>query len=153
MIKTLLSVALIGFVLSGCTTTQKQKTEETYGDAQYVVNELQKGAALYFDTGSSSVDPKYDIYLSTAAMLLAKNPKLLLELEGHTDNRGTDKVNNKISLDRANAVRSILVVDYNVNPNQVRTLGAGSSKPMYDNNTAEGRANNRRVSARIYIQQ
>ena len=151
MNKTLISALFASLVLTGCanTTTTEQVASTTVSTANKVADELQKGVAIYFNTNSSTIDPKYDVYLSTAKALLAANPNLVLVVEGHTDNRGSVATNKKLSLSRANSVKNTLVSNYKVATAQIKTLGAGSAKPIDDNNTAVGRANNRRVTLQL----
>ena len=149
-------ILLVGLFVSvftiGC-TNQTTRTGSVVEDtaSQKVINELKNGVSIYFDNNSSQVESKYHMYFIAAAKGLAQNKNLVLELEGHTDNTGSAATNRKISLDRANAVRNKLVMEYNVDPNQVVAIGSGSLKPIDDNNTAQGRANNRRVSATLRI--
>lgn len=152
--KKLLFVACVSSLLLGACTSHPvtQVPNKVDPASQKIINELKNGIAIYFDRNSSQVEAKYHIYLLTAAKGLAQNKNFILELEGHTDNTGSAATNKKVSLERANAVRSKLVMDFNVNPNQVKAFGAGSAQPIDTNNTVEGRANNRRVSAILKIQ-
>ena len=70
-----------------------------------------------------------------------------IEIEGHTDNTGTEAYNQGLSERRANAVKA-WVVSQGVNPAQITTVGKGESEPVDDNSTKEGRQNNRRVVIR-----
>ena len=65
-------------------------------------------------------------------------------VEGHTDSQGSDAVNQPLSLNRASAVRDYLV-SRGVPQEKISAVGLGASRPLVDNNTAENRANNRRV--------
>ena len=67
---------------------------------------------------------------------------------GHTDSIGSDDYNQRLSLRRANSVRTYLV-GKGINPAQVRTEGRGETQPIADNATEEGRAKNRRVEIRV----
>ena len=153
MKKIIFTILAATIISAGCTSnvvdTQVSKQDAA---SQQVLNELKNGVSIYFDRNSSQVEARYHAYLAAAAQGLAQNSNFILELEGHTDSTGSVARNKKVSLERANSVRNKLVLDYNVNPQQVRTLGAGSAKPIDSNNTAEGRANNRRVSATLKIQ-
>lgn len=153
MKKMILTIIAASFISIGC-TSQSVNTHTPKQDAasQQILNELKNGVAIYFDRNSSQVEAKYQVYLATAAKGLAQNSNFILELEGHTDSTGSVSANRKVSLERANSVRNKLVIDYNVNPDQVKAFGVGSAKPIDTNNTAEGRANNRRVSAILKIQ-
>lgn len=153
MSKKLLLVAVLSAFITGCATQCVIPTpkEENQG-AKQVLNELKNGINIYFEPKSTQVESKYIVYFDAAAKILAKNPSYVLELEGHTDSTGSLAANKKVSLNRANAVRNKLVMEYNVNPTQLRALGAGPAKPIDSNATPEGRANNRRVSAMLKIQ-
>jgi outer membrane protein OmpA-like peptidoglycan-associated protein len=79
-----------------------------------------------------------------ADALKAQDPDKRSVVEGHTDSRGTDAINQPLSLNRANAVRDYLVAR-GVDPVEISAIGLGSSKPIMNNSNAENRANNRRV--------
>src|SRR5699024_5054641 len=68
----------------------------------------------------------------------------LVSIEGFTDSRGADDMNLKLSQDRANAVQDYLI-SQGVQREKLRAMGRGESDPVASNDTAEGRANNRRV--------
>jgi outer membrane protein OmpA-like peptidoglycan-associated protein len=72
----------------------------------------------------------------------------LVSIVGHTDNTGSDAVNNPLSVDRANSARDYLVAR-GVASTRFSTEGRGSREPVADNATADGRARNRRVE--IYV--
>lgn len=154
MNKILVAIFMTALVATGCTTTSTVESSINQQNAatQKIINELKSGVSIYFKTNSSEIENQYQIYLATAAKGLAQNRNFVLELTGHTDSSGSASVNRKISLERANAVRNKLVLDYNVNPGQLKTLGVGSANPIDVNNTAEGRAKNRRVTATLRIQ-
>jgi len=79
-----------------------------------------------------------------AEALKAQDPDRRSVVEGHTDSRGSDAINQPLSVNRANAVRDYLV-SRGVEPDKISAIGLGSSKPIVNNSTAENRANNRRV--------
>jgi len=85
-----------------------------------------------------------EVELDTVAADLKKYPRLEIELQGHTDSVGSDRYNLRLSQQRADAVRSYLL-QRGVLPSQVVARGYGESRPVEDNNTSEGRAQNRRV--------
>ena len=72
-------------------------------------------------------------------------PSANLVLEGHTDSTGSAAYNKKLSQQRADAVKTVLVDHYNVSADRITTVGYGEEKPIADNKTSEGRAENRRV--------
>lgn len=72
-------------------------------------------------------------------------------VEGHTDSIGTDAYNQKLSERRAAAVKAYLI-EKGVNPSKIETKGAGETKPVADNKTRAGRAQNRRVEVQLFGQ-
>ena len=79
---------------------------------------------------------------------MTDNKALVIEISGHTDNTGSDEINNKLSLERANAVKDYLLKG-GIDTVRIRTKGYGKSKPKADNATEEGRQINRRVEIEI----
>ena len=71
-----------------------------------------------------------------------------LEIDGHTDNTGTEAYNKTLSEKRAQAVSQYLI-GHNISSSRIKTVGYGESYPKYDNNTESGRAGNRRVEFQI----
>lgn len=86
--------------------------------------------------------------LDAAALILLDNPDSNVEVAGHTDSEGDPVVNGTLSLSRALVVRDYLI-GVGVAPSRIRAHGYGDTEPVADNNTAEGRAANRRVELRI----
>lgn len=79
-------------------------------------------------------------------------PQATTTLEGHTDAVGSDAYNQKLSQERADAVRRMMVNNFGVVANRVHAVGKGESQPIASNETAEGRALNRRVEASVEAQ-
>lgn len=79
---------------------------------------------------------------------LAAQPKLTLEIGGHTDSRGTDAYNKSLSQRRANSVKAYLAAK-GVAPERLSAVGYGESKPVADNATEAGRGENRRVEFQV----
>lgn len=103
--------------------------------------------ALYgvlFDFNKSTLQPESDPLLQKVADLLAKDATLKLEVQGHTDNVGSDAYNQTLSQARARAVVDWLT-KHGTAPGRLTAKGYGKTKPVADNNTDEGRARNRRV--------
>ena len=83
--------------------------------------------------------------LARLADWLTANPTALVELVGHTDASGNAQANTALSLARAEATRAALIAQFGIDPARVTTRGAGPLEPIATNDTAEGRAQNRRV--------
>lgn len=101
---------------------------------------------LTFEIGKAIIKPTSFPYLDELVTVI-QDPDALtwsLEIQGHTDNKGGDDYNQKLSEARANAVKKYLV-DKGVKAERVIAKGFGLSKPIASNDTAEGREKNRRV--------
>lgn len=104
-----------------------------------------------FQTGSDRVVDGVEGILREVADTLNKYPELEIEVAGHTDSVGLGEANYGLSERRAVTVRDILI-RFGVEEFRIRATGYGESQPIDDNNTAEGRARNRRVELRILNQ-
>jgi len=81
---------------------------------------------------------------------LKADPKgIYIEIEGHTDNRGTPEVNEKIGMERAEAVKRYLYEQHQVPLHKINVISYGEEKPVAPNNTRDGRAQNRRVVIKV----
>ena len=76
-------------------------------------------------------------------------PDTTVEIEGHTDNVGSEAYNLDLSKRRAESVKNYLVENLGIDPARLSAAGYGFSRPIADNNTREGRAQNRRVVATV----
>lgn len=104
---------------------------------------------IFFDQDSAVIGDQYRPALQQIADALAKDPEASAILEGHTDASGSEPYNLDLSNRRAIAVREALINDFNVSSTQLTTMGSGSATPIQPNSSAEGRAQNRRVSVRF----
>jgi outer membrane protein OmpA-like peptidoglycan-associated protein len=86
--------------------------------------------------------------LDKGAAILAKYPSINISIEGHTDNTGSAAGNQKLSEQRAAAVKAYLVKK-GISADRMTTTGYGQTQPIADNKTAKGRAANRRVDFKI----
>lgn len=103
---------------------------------------------LFFEYNKSELKPESFSELDRLVTILAGAPKLKIEISGHTDNVGPAEYNDKLSLDRVNAVIAYLT-GKNINTSRLTGKGYGKSKPIATNETEEGRAVNRRVEFTI----
>lgn len=113
-------------------------------------NEIQILKQVQFATGKATILPQSYPILDEVVRLLRVNPEIKhLAIEGHTDNRGSDELNEKLSNDRAHAVMKYLIDKGNIDANKLSAKGFGPQRPIADNNTAAGRQTNRRVEFHI----
>ena len=99
---------------------------------------------ILFDTGSARIKPESTPTLTEVLDMLNAHGDLSLLIEGHTDSDGGDASNQTLSEDRAAAVKAYLV-DNGSDAGRLDTAGHGESEPVADNETPEGKAQNRRV--------
>jgi outer membrane protein OmpA-like peptidoglycan-associated protein len=104
---------------------------------------------IFFDRGKYYIKPESIPELNRLVKLLKENPEMKIEISGHTNNLGPAEANRILSENRANEVKKYLV-SQRISPDRIRTVGYGSSKPIGDNNTEEGRKLNQRVEFMIY---
>jgi outer membrane protein OmpA-like peptidoglycan-associated protein len=99
---------------------------------------------ISFDPNGFAIKPRLRGLLDPLAGLLKGDAAASVTVVGHTDNSGSEAVNNPLSLDRAQSVRDYLV-GRGVPATQIRTVGRGAREPVADNTTEAGRTRNRRV--------
>jgi outer membrane protein OmpA-like peptidoglycan-associated protein len=100
--------------------------------------------SVLFASGKTTLLPAAQTKLNEVADALRSEANHKILVEGHTDSTGSDAKNQELSRRRADAVRAYLITR-GVEPSQITAVGLGSSQPVADNATAEGRADNRRV--------
>lgn len=147
--------ALGGYIWSKKMQDQKAAMEQAtqgtgIGVSQTADNRLKLDvpADAGFAVGSSTISPTLGNVLTKFAGTLQQNTVTQVTIIGHTDNTGSDAINNPLSFDRANATRDYLV-GRGVSAARFTTDGRGSREPIADNSSAAGRAANRRVE--IYV--
>ena len=99
---------------------------------------------LHFDTGKSTIKPQSYPILDEVLTVLKRNPDLKIRIEGHTDNVGDKAYNERLSENRAKAVKEYLL-NAGISEERLTSKGYGYAKPVASNETAKGRAQNRRV--------
>jgi OOP family OmpA-OmpF porin len=97
-----------------------------------------------FETGRADLTPDSEPALDEAVNALKEHPDWKIRVEGFTDNRGSNAVNDKLSSARAEAVANWLA-DHGVDHDRLSSKGYGDRRPVTSNPTPEGRAKNRRV--------
>ena len=116
---------------------------------QELTEDLNMELRVFFDTNKSNIKDQYKPEIAKVAEKLVEYPNATARIEGHTDSTGPRALNERLSLARANSVKSALVNEYNVDASRLSTQGFAWDQPIADNNTKEGRAMNRRVFATI----
>jgi outer membrane protein OmpA-like peptidoglycan-associated protein len=113
---------------------------------------LQAPENITFDTNRAVVKPQFQPVLGQLAQSIQQYPGTVVQVEGHTDSTGAADYNQTLSENRANSVRSYLV-QRGVESNRLVAVGYGMSRPVADNASPAGRAQNRRVEVLIVPQQ
>lgn len=99
---------------------------------------------IKFDVGKATIKPESMGVINSICQLMKEHPELKFSVEGHTDSDGDDASNKILSEKRAKAVADQLI-SMGIDASRLQSKGWGESKPLSDNSTAEGKANNRRV--------
>jgi len=99
---------------------------------------------LHFETNKDKIRPESYPVLDAVADVLGKNPKITLEVQGHTDNKGAAAYNKDLSNRRAQSVMKYLIA-HGVSDARLTAMGYGLERPLVDNASASNRALNRRV--------
>jgi outer membrane protein OmpA-like peptidoglycan-associated protein len=99
---------------------------------------------VFFDTDKFELKSASKTELNRLASMLNNNPDMKIEVAGHTDNQGNAAANKVLSENRAKAVYQFLI-DANISADRLSYKGYGAEKPLADNTTEEGRAQNRRT--------
>jgi outer membrane protein OmpA-like peptidoglycan-associated protein len=103
---------------------------------------------IFFETGKATLLEESNSELDVLVELLQENATMEILISGHTDNKGNAKLNQKLSEDRVKSVDAYLV-SKGIETKRLTYKGFGSTKPVADNKTEEGRAKNRRVEFKI----
>lgn len=104
---------------------------------------------LTFPVGSADIDSRYHPLLDKVRQAIAVFPRSQITIEGHTDSFGSDRANLQLSQERADAVRGYLLADPQFQPAAFESVGHGETRPVASNDSAEGRAKNRRIDVII----
>lgn len=148
--------AIIGATVGGATGAvighqmdkQAEEIKNTVPDAKVervgegIVVEFSSNVLFGFDESNLSDDAK--INLDKLVRILSTYPDTDIEVQGHTDSKGSESYNQALSERRANEVSAYLI-DKGLMPSRLTIKGFGETLPKYENTTAEGRTGNRRV--------
>jgi outer membrane protein OmpA-like peptidoglycan-associated protein len=119
----------------------------------YALSMIKVGASvtlnnIYFEKASAMLLPESKPELEKIFQFMNSNPKIAIELSGHTSSEGKDDYNMQLSSERANAIKSWLT-EKGIDENRINAIGYGKTKPVADNSTEEGRKKNRRVELKV----
>lgn len=106
------------------------------------------GKTILFNSGKASFQKQTIPVLQAITAILKEYPTARFSLEGHTDSDGKDDMNQKLSEERAAAVKNFLV-ENGIDASRLSSKGFGESMPVDSNKTAKGKANNRRVEVKL----
>ena len=136
---------------------EDNKTRNSISESnEKLKNSLQDGSKglsieltrIYFAYDQSELLPSSYPTLETIVISMKNNPKLKIEIQGHTDNVGNSRYNKKLSTRRAKSVHDFLT-DSGISEQRLKYIGFGNTRPLYDNSTEIGRSKNRRVEIKI----
>lgn len=127
--------------------------EGTYFDLTIRLKPIQEGMQmrlpnLFFESGKWELLPSSDAEITALSEFLQRNPQIRIEIQGHTDNVGSDTDNLALSQRRAEAVKQALVAT-GIQPERLNARGYGENVPVETNDTEEGRASNRRTEMKV----
>jgi outer membrane protein OmpA-like peptidoglycan-associated protein len=115
--------------------------------------EIRKGEStvlrnIFFETNEFRLKPESTQELERLVKMMRENPNIRIEISGHTDNVGSESLNQRLSENRAKAVYDFLI-SRGIRPDRLIYAGYGLSRPIAPNDTEEGRAQNRRTEIQI----
>jgi OmpA-OmpF porin, OOP family len=121
---------------------------DLYLQPQLKANQVIRLEKLIFEQGKSSITEESNLELNRLVRLLSENPKMTIQLEGHTDWRGDRGLNQKLSEERVAEVKNYLV-KYGIKSKRIKTKAFGGSQPITRQESVEASEINRRVEVRI----
>ena len=130
-----------------CPTTPGIMGNNGCADLQPLLNEI--SSQLKFESGKMKLSKKGYQGLDSLVVLMQNNTNITLVITGHTDNTGTLKINKKLSLQRAMVVSNYLIKK-EIDKKRLSQKGFADTRPIADNKTLKGRAQNRRVDIEVF---
>lgn len=138
--------------LDRCADTSAGAKVDESGCNVVLTEDIRETLYVQFSTGGSTVAEASIEEIGRVAQRMREFPDVRLLLEGHTDSSGGADLNRSLSEQRAEAVKQILVERFDIESSRVDAVGRGEDAPAFSNDTAEGRAKNRRVEAVLQAQ-
>ena len=133
--------------LDQCPNTPQGALVDSKGCPKELTKEIRETLYVEFELDKTEVRPQFFPEIEKLAVVLKQYPNSTILLEGHTDSTGSASYNQKLSQSRADAVMKVLINEFGIAKQRITTTGMGESQPIATNDTAEGRAQNRRVEA------
>lgn len=149
-----ISISAKDYIFHSDRYTIPEDADYTEVTRDFPLEKLQKGETfvvnnIFFDYNTATLSPVSKPELERMTELLRGHPNLKVEIGGHTDNIGSARYNEELSMRRAEAVRDYLVVTGGVDSTRISVKGFGYTKPLASNETEEGRHQNRRSEFRV----
>ncbi len=138
------------FVTSTTPTKQLSNGKEE-ASCQNDINAALQQQSFLFATGSTRLNQSSKTFAQHIAAILQRCSDITINVVGHTDNKGNEAANKRLSELRAKSVAKALE-QHGIQASQIKTEGLGSAHPVATNSTTEGRANNRRIEIQIHQQ-
>ena len=138
----------IRLVAEAVDTVEEKESEPQATEAVPTVGETLTLREIYFQYDKTILLQQSYNELQRLLRLLEANPKMRIEIGGHTDSKGSVEYNQRLSEGRAKAVADYLI-EHGINAKRLEFKGYGKSRPIDDNDSEEGRARNRRVEIRV----
>jgi outer membrane protein OmpA-like peptidoglycan-associated protein len=138
----------IRLVAEAVDTMEEKESEPQATEAVPTVGETLTLREIYFQYDKTTLLQQSYNELQRLLRLLEANPKMRIEIGGHTDSKGSVEYNQRLSEGRAKAVADYLI-EHGINAKRLEFKGYGKSRPIDDNDSEEGRARNRRVEIKV----
>jgi OOP family OmpA-OmpF porin len=143
-----IAASLPGIIIVDQITVVESLLSESEAKVQTGLKQQLTGKTIEFDINSDKITPAGAAILDQLVPILTTSPDANVEISGHTDNTGTEKLNQSLSQRRAASVERYLM-GKRIASERLTPRGYGSSQPVADNGTEEGRARNRRIEFRV----
>lgn len=122
-----------------------------YNKVRVTKEKVEISDTIEFTTGRATIKVESYPVLDEIAQVLKESPSMRLWIEGHTDDVGDDRINKRLSQQRADAVRDY-IISRGIGADRLEAVGLGEERPVADNRSEDGRAKNRRVEFNITAQ-
>jgi len=135
--------------LDKCPETERKLKVDSKGCPVTLTEDVSIDLNVQFKSGSDVVQPAYFSEIRGVARFMEQYKGSQVVIEGHTDTSGSAAYNKKLSQKRADAVANLLVEQYGIDRSRVQAMGYGEERPLVEEKTADDRAKNRRVVAKV----